>query len=152
MVLGVADNLHASAASQHCVTFRDSFRRVVGSLGMNVRADGANHVADIERIENDDGINIGQCGQDFRTFVFRNARTARALQGMRAGIRVYGHHQAAAQLFGGMQITHVANVEQIKTAVGENDFFALGSPLLRLLCELGNVEDFLRRRSQISPP
>ena len=152
MVLGVADNFYPSAAGQHHVALRDAFRRVIRTFGMNVRTDGANEIADIELIENHHSVYVRQRGQNFSALILWNARTPRAFERARARIRVNSHHQPATKFLGRAQVTHMAYMEQIKTAVGENNLFALFPPLLREPGKLGNIQYFLYRRRQISPP
>jgi hypothetical protein len=62
--------------------------------------------------------------------VVRNTGPAIAFQGAYTRVRINRHKKFPAQLFGCAQITHVANMQQIKAAVGKHNLVALGTPLL----------------------
>ena len=95
---------------------------------MDIRAEQAHQLADIRRVENGDGINILQCRQDFSALLLFDSRAALAFQPAHAGIRIHGDNQFAAKLFGRAKIADMADVKQVKAAVGEDDFLSGGAP------------------------
>ena len=152
MVFRIANNGNASAAGNDYVTFRYAFSGVIRSLGMNVRTNKSDKIFYIRRIEDDYSVDVRQGGQQLRPLRFRHSWPAFAFESARTGIRVYGHNQFAAQLLGCPQIPDVPNMQQIKTAVGQDNPASCGAPLPDLLCQFGGRKNFLGGLRQISPP
>src|SRR6185437_2080887 len=152
MVLGIAHNGNAAATGDHHIPLGNGFRGVIGSFGVNIRANKADEIANVGRVKYEYGIYVGKSSENFCAFILGNARPASAFEGAHTGIRVYSHHQIAPQLFGAAQITHVSNVQNIKTAVGEDDLFTNGPPLLHSLGKLLQVHQLVGsgRQSQSS--
>src|SRR5579884_1811587 len=130
MILRVTDNYHPAAAFLDHIALGNSLRRVVRAFGVNVRPDFSDQRADIGFIENDDRINIRQRRKDFCSLLCRHDRTPGPLQRTHARIAIHCHNHAAPQSFGRMEIPHVPDMQQVKTSVRQNDFFA-GAPPLR---------------------
>ena len=137
MVFRIADNGDASAAGNHCLTFRNAFLGIVGAFGVNVRTQKKDKLFDVRCVEDGYSVHVSQRGQQFRAFVIRNSRPALALERACAGIGINGHNQLSAQLFGGLQVSDVAHVKKIKTAVGEDYLVSRGAPLPDLLRQFG---------------
>src|SRR6185312_2824715 len=152
MIFRIANNGDAAPAGDHHIPLGDGLRGVIGSFGVNIRANKANEVANVKGIKDDHSVHVSQSCQNFCAFMLWNTRAACAFESAHTGIRVYGHHQIAAQLFGPAQITYMSNVQDIKTAVGEDDLFTSGPPLLNSLSKLLQVHQLVGsgRQSQSS--
>src|SRR5262249_22718044 len=81
VVLGIADDLDASAAFDDGVALGDAVGGVVGAFGVNVRANFLDEGADVELGEAHDGVDVGQCSKNFSALLCRHQGTARAFQG-----------------------------------------------------------------------
>jgi hypothetical protein len=110
---------------------------------MNVRTQQTDETGNVGRIEDGYRVNIRQRRQNFRALAFGHARTAFTLECARAGVRINGHNQFAAKLLGGPQISDVAYVKKIETAIGQDDLLAGGAPLADQLCQLSRGKNFL---------
>ena len=144
MIFRIPDNLNPAAAGNHRIPLRHSFPSVVSAFGMDVRTQETDQLTDVRRIEDGHRIHILQRGQYLSAFAGRSAWAAFALQGANTGIRIYGHDYAAAQLLGAVQVAYMANVQQIKAAIGKNDFVSGIAPALDAFDELGLGDNFLR--------
>jgi hypothetical protein len=152
MVFGIADDRNASAAGEDYVPLGHSLCRIVRALGMNVRADQADQFANVGCIEDDHRIYIGKRGQNFRAFVLGDMRASAPFQLAHARVRVHGHHQLASQLLRSLQVAHMANMEYVKTSVGESDLLAGIAPLPYQLGKPGEVNQLVGGGRQVSPP
>ena len=83
----------------------------------------------VRLIEDDDGVDVGQCGYDFGAFIRGHKRTSVAFDLPDAGIGVEGDNQLSAQRFGAAEIAHVSDVQQVETAVGQDDLLTVAPPL-----------------------
>ena len=135
MVLGIAHNFHSSAAGDHFVALGNGLGGVIGAFRMDVRADLANNRANIRFRENYHGIDIGQGGQNFCAFIGRHQGAPFTFQRADGSIGVDGHDQFPAQLFGGAQIAHMSDMQQIETAVCQSYGIAGAAPFRHLLLQ-----------------
>lgn len=142
VVLWVADNLDAAAAFDYSFSLWDAFCRVVGTLGMKVRADFVDESAHVVLLENYDGVHVGQGSENFGAFVRGHQRAAVAFQLAYRFVRVGGYDEFSAELLRRVQISYVTDVEKIETAVGERDLLALGAPVLHLAAEFVATKNF----------
>jgi hypothetical protein len=62
-------------------------------------------------------------------------------------VRVDRDQQSPSQLFGGMKIAHVSDMEQIEAAVSESDLVAGGTPFGHLRLQLAAIENFISSQS-----
>lgn len=143
MIFGVADNLHSPAAGSHDVPFGDSVLGVVSAFRVDIRAQHPDKLAHVRGVEEGDRIHVLQSGQNLGAFAGRSARAALTFQSADAGVRIHGYDHFAAEFLCAAQIADVAHVQQIKAAIGQDDFFPGGAPLLHALGEFRLGQDFL---------
>ena len=143
VLLGVADDSNAAASCGDGVTLGHGLLGVIGALGMHVRADDGDEGADIGLVEDNDGINIGQGGNQFGTFGLRNERAAVAFQRASAGIGIQSDNELSAELFGGVQITDMTDMQKIEAAIGQDDALTRRAPLADAGSKLLAIEDFI---------
>ncbi len=143
MILGIADDGDPPAASDDDIALGHALYSVVCALGMDVRAQKPDQIAYVETVKDRHRVYISERCQDLGALVFRHARPAGALQGANAGIGVDRDYNPAPQLLGCAQIPHMPHMQQIKTAVGEDDLLAGGAPELCLLGKLLEADNLL---------
>src|SRR5262249_3936288 len=151
VVLGTPPDLHAPAAGNNLVALGDAFGSIVGAFGVNVWPEEPDKLADIRLVKDDHRIDVCKRRQNLGAFVLRDSRTSCTLQRPGARIGIYSDNQPASELLCSMKIADVTDVEQIEAAVGENDFFTGGTPLLSLFGDPRCVKDFwvCRRQSAL---
>lgn len=135
MVLGIAHNFYSPATGDHFVALGNGLGGVIGAFRMHVRSDLANDRANIRFRENNHGIDIGQGGQNFGAFIGRHQGAAFTFQRADGSIGVDGHNQFPTQLFGGAQIAHMSDVQQIEAAIGQSYGIAGAAPFRNLLLQ-----------------
>src|SRR5712692_1086935 len=145
VVFWVANNLNPAAALDHDIAFGDAFCRIVGTLGVDVRANFADQGAGIGFRKNYHRIHIAQRRQKFGTLTLGRVRTALALQHAHRCVRVQADNNSGprSQLFGRTQTADMADVKQIEAAVGQHNTVAGGPPRCHLFFEFLPTEDFL---------
>src|SRR5262245_7915405 len=74
MILGVTDNLDASAIRENLLTLRNSFGCVICSFGVNFGLDLSNEPRYISFGEDHNSVDIGESGNNFRAFCHRGYR------------------------------------------------------------------------------
>lgn len=148
MIFGIAHNLHPATAGDHQIAFGHALRRVISSLGVNIRPQKLDHLTDIWLIENCDRVNVFQSCQNLGAFVVGNVRTPQALQRAGARVRVHRDNHSSSELFGRTQVANVPDMKQVEAAVGKDDSFSAGAPLSYFLGELGEIQNFLLRLRQ----
>lgn len=151
MVFRIAHNFHPSAASDHDLAFRNTFRRVIGAFRVNIRPDQADQVANVGRIENEHSVNVRESRQNLCAFRFRDARTAVAFEAARTSVRIHGDYHFAAELLCTLQIPDMPDVQNIKATVGENDPFAGSLPREHTLAKLLQGNQLVLRAGQGQP-
>jgi len=119
MVFRVAYDLNPATAGKHHVPLRHVIRGVVRALGVDVWTQNVDKFRDIRSVEYGHGVNVRQRCQQLRPLTLWNSRTVRALERARAGIRIHGDNELASKLLGRAQVANMANVQQVKTAVGQ---------------------------------
>src|SRR5260370_6049535 len=144
VIFWIANNFHASAAFNDHVAFRDSFRSVIRALGVDIGTNLADQRTHIRLRKNYHRIHIAERCQKFSSLCFRSMRTAFALQSPRGriGVQANNNSGAACQFLGGVQITHMTNVQQIEATVSEHNAIAGCAPLGHLFLELLPAENF----------
>ena len=151
MVFRIAHNFHPAAAGLHNIAFRNGFGRVIGAFRVNVGPDQADQLANVRRIEDEHRVNVLERRQNFCALAFRDARTPVALERARTGVRIHGNQQFPAEAFRGLQIPNVADVQDVKAAVGESDLFTGHSPRPHTLAKLLQSNQFVLRAGQGQP-
>ena len=117
-------DLDAEPVEDGFFLINEGVRRVITSLGVDVRADRLDHSAGTALFKNDDTINALE-GAEHLGAVFGGVnRPAGALQFPDRGIAVDRDDEGIAEGGCFFEITHVPDVKNIKNAVGENEFFA----------------------------
>src|SRR5437588_621856 len=79
-----------------------------------------------------DVVDAGERGQDFGSFGLWDEWSARAFQSARAGVIIETEDQKIAERPRLLEVAHVAQVEQVETAVGEDAALARLLPALHL--------------------
>src|SRR6266487_448423 len=90
-----------------------------------------------------DVVDAGERGQNFGSFGLRNERPAGAFEGMRTGVIIEAEDQEIAERPSLLEVAHVAKVEQVETAIGEDATLARLLPALHLGGELLAATYFL---------
>src|SRR5260370_11424831 len=144
VIFRIADNFHASAAFNDHGAFRDSFRSVIGALGVDIGTNLADQRTHIRLRKNHHRIHIAERCQYFGALCLGSVRTAFALQSPRGCIGVQANNDfcAACQFLGGAQITHMTYVQQIEATVGEHNAIAGCAPFRHLFLELLPAANF----------
>ena len=75
-------------------------------------------------IEKDNVIHTGQPGQDFGTLFLGNDGSQFAFDGAHGSIRIEPHHQQVSGPACGREVADMPHVQQVETAVGENDLLS----------------------------
>lgn len=143
MVLKVAHNFHATAVGQHLVTFRNIIAGVVGAFGLHVRTDLANQCAHIGFLENYDCVYVRESCNNLGAFNGRHQRTAFALQLANGFVGIHRDNQLAPERFRSLQVTHMSDMQQIETTIGQNDLLTIATPLVDALPQLFARKNFL---------
>src|ERR1700674_3438037 len=101
VVLGIADDFDATAVGQYLIALRHILAGVVSSLHLDVRLDLANQGANIGLIEDHDGVDAFESGDDFSALQLRHGRTSGAfVEAVHALVRVDGDDESSAQSLG----------------------------------------------------
>ena len=139
MLLRIANDYHFPAALRHNISLRNSFHFVICALGMKIRSQLSDERADIVFRENHHCIHRTQCGHHFSPLFLRNSRTSRTFYIARRLVRINGYNQPRIEydLLCRGEITHMADVQQIKASVGQNDFVAGLAPRFHLFTNGG---------------
>ena len=130
MILGVAHDAHLPAETLHHLTFRDRLLGIVGAFAVHVREQVKQDLRRRQPVEDHDVIHGFERRHQFRAAFLAENRPPLAFQCGHGAVAVHAHHQhiaAAPCLF---KITHMADVENIKTAVGEGNAAAFPAQAL----------------------
>ena len=136
MILGIAHDDDAASTGFDLVALRDALRRVVRALSMKVRTDLANNGAHVVFWKDYDGVNVGQRGENLRTFFGRHHGSPFAFQGTHGRIGVYRDNQFAAEFVRRVQVAHMADMQQIETSVGQGHAIPGAAPIRHTLLQL----------------
>jgi len=116
--------VNPAAPGFHQLTADNGRRLPVAAFDEDVRLEGGNHPFGVGIVENGDVVHRPQTGQHAGADFLAEDRPRLALQPPDGGIRVDGHHQEVAQLPGLFQVGEMTRVQQVETAIGEDDLFA----------------------------
>lgn len=118
----------------HCAALLliDRFERVIAAFDVNVRLGEREKAICRFLRENANAVDAFQSSQDGGPILFVVDRPARAFELADRLVRVEPHEQQVAQVAGALEISHVAEVQDVKAAVGDHEFFAaradIGAP------------------------
>ena len=127
MIFRIADDCDLAAVRSYHVAFGYGLRSVVGAFGVNVGFEREQELFDCRLVENGNvgdwlerGDDFGAfcCGQDWAAWSFLNSDLL---------VGVDTDDQDVAQLSGAREISHVADMKHVETAVSENDSCAFVS-------------------------
>ena len=121
VILGVAADMGAAAVGGDKIALGNRLGGVVGSLGVNVRAETIEEPAHMLASEDHDEINGSQAGDQLRSLGLGKEGAARALEPADGGVRVDPHDEEISLAAGVLQVAEVPDVEQVEGAIGEHD-------------------------------
>src|SRR5919201_2321608 len=121
MVLGGADNRNVPAIFLHYLTFGHSLGRIVGALGVDLGTQFAQERAHVWFGKYHDRIDGFERGNDLSAFCSRHARASFSFQVANRGVVVDGNHYTPTQRLGPAQITDMADMQHVETAVRQDD-------------------------------
>jgi hypothetical protein len=76
-------------------------------------------------VEDEDGVDAFEAGENFGALVLRNDRAARSFEGANAVVAVDADDEEIAQGAGGFEAADVSGMKKIEAAVGEDNFAAV---------------------------
>jgi len=129
MIFGVADNGDANAEALRNGALGDSFGSVVGALGVNVGAQFFEQRFRVRLGEDKDEIHVAKGGNQASAVLFVEDGTTGSLEGRHSGIGVNGNDEDVPFAFGTGKIANVADVQSVKTAVGQDHTVALAAQI-----------------------
>src|SRR4029079_11374820 len=97
---------------------------IIRAFGMNGRPKYIEHAPDIRLIEHHDMIHASKRRHKSCAFAFIEDRTIRSFDCADGLVTVDRHDKSVAQLPGAFEISHMADMQNVKAAIGENDGFA----------------------------
>src|SRR5579872_1745477 len=101
---------------------------VVAPLHQDIRLRSNDQLQRRGLIENNDGVDSSKCSQYAGALVLAYDGAGRSLQSTHRGIAVDGNDKLVAEASRLLQQRDVADVEQVETAIREDDAFPAGSP------------------------
>lgn len=128
-------------------TADDFVRRPIPAFDQHIRQNLGDQTTGIRLIEEDDIIDAGQRRKHFSALLLRHDRPVRSL--VQASHRLIGidtDDEKIAEAPGGLQITSMADMHQIETAVGKDDTVALLPPCGERRDGFMSADDFLVHR------
>jgi hypothetical protein len=143
VILGIADNRDTSAVFRDRIALGDGVGGVVGAFGLDVGADLANDGADVEFVENNHGVDIGERGYDLSSLFSGHDGTARSLERPDRFIGIDRDYEFPAKSFGSAQIADMTDMQQIEVAVGQRNGFARQPPFFYAAAEFVSIQDFI---------
>jgi hypothetical protein len=124
MVFRVANDRDLAAESAHGLAFGHRLFRVISSLSMKVGADIVDQILDRWLVKDRDGIDTSEGSDDLGPFVLGHVWPAITFEAADLTVGIYRDDKKSAKLLGAFQIPHMPDMEQIETAVGENDLYS----------------------------
>ena len=133
MILGITHNDYTASTGFDLIALGDALHRVVGALRMKIRTYFADDRAHVVFRKDHDGVHVRQRRQNLRAFFGRHHWPPFALQRAYGSIGIHRNNQFAAELPRSMQVTYVANMEQIENTVSQRDAIASAPPIRHTL-------------------
>jgi hypothetical protein len=124
-------------------------RRPAGSFDQHLRHHAGDHGLRRWVIEDGDVIDRCERRQRFRSLLLGENWSARTFQGTDAGVGVDRYDQDIAQIFGRRQVAGVAEMNEIKTPVRENDALALALQIVHHFVRALQGENLRRCRPRL---
>jgi len=118
------DNGHGTAITTDNIPFGNRLQRVIGPFAVNIRGDGQQDMIDPVFVKQGHIIDAGKGGNDQNPPLFIDQGARRAFQIFKGTVRIQCHHQNISLGLGLLKVTNVADVNQIKAAIGQNNGFA----------------------------
>lgn len=113
-----ADNGHSAAITTDNIPFWDRLQRVIRPFAVKIRGDGQQDTIDLVFVKQGHIIDAGQGGNDQNPPLFIDQGARLAFQIFKGAVRIQSHHQNISLGLGLLKITNVADVNQVKTAIG----------------------------------
>jgi hypothetical protein len=141
VILRIAYDDDAASASFYLGSFGNALRSVVGAFGVEVGPDFADDGANVVFGKDDDGIDIGERGQNLRALLGWDHGAAFSFQRADGVIGIHSDNYFASEFARSVQITDVPDVEHVETAVGECDSGASAAPFADAFLQLAAREN-----------
>ena len=141
-MLRVADDFYPASVLGNRIALGDGIRRVVGAFGLYVGANLGDDGSHIGFGENHHRVHVCERGNDLGAFRLGHNGPSLALELPHGLIRINCDHQPASESLGSAQISHVTYVQQIESAVSEDDRLAAVPPGLHVPAEFLPSHDF----------
>ena len=133
VILGITHDDHPASTGFDLIALGDALHRVVGTLGMKIGTDFADDSAHVFFWKNYDGVHVRQRSENFRAFFGGHHWPPFALQRAHGSICIHRNNQFAAEIPRGMQVTYVADMQQIENTVSQRDAIASTPPIRHTL-------------------
>jgi hypothetical protein len=121
MIFGIANDGNSNTEPRSGSAFWHCFRRVVGSLGVNVRAEIFKQGFYTRFAKEDHVVDGAKRGDEQRTRILIENGTAGTFQRADARVRVDTDDEDIAFASRALQVPDVPYMKRIETAVGKND-------------------------------
>src|SRR5258707_9042744 len=118
----------AAACCLHLFAADNLVSGPVATFDENVREQGGDDALRRQVVEDHDGVNTLQRGENLRAFTLRNHRAALAFELFHAGVAIQADDQRVAEAARALQAANVAGMQQIEAAVGEHHAAAIAFP------------------------
>ena len=94
--------------------------------------------------EEHDGVHGGQGAEDLRPLLLRNYRSTGAFEAADARVGVKAHHEVIPEGARGVEVAHMADMEEVEASVGEDDDLTDGTPVCPQGHEAGPIHGGVR--------
>ncbi len=121
MVFRVSDDLDAAAEGSYHIALGHRLFGVVGAFGVDVRAEREQEFGDGRLVEDGDVVHGAQARDDLGALARGDEGAPLALQESHLLVRVDADDEQVAQALRRLKVTDVPDVQQVETAVGEDD-------------------------------
>ncbi|HEY1468816.1 MAG TPA: hypothetical protein VGF61_07215 [Candidatus Acidoferrum sp.] len=119
------DALDATAGGFDFFAANDLIAGPVATLDENIGEKSRDDGARSGFVEDEDGIDAFETGEDFGALVLRNNRAAGSFEGANAVIAIDADDEEIAEGAGGFEAANVSGMEKIEAAIGEDNFAAV---------------------------
>src|SRR5574341_1105500 len=139
---------YAPSARLYDLASDDLLNRPVAALDQYIRLDRRNHLAGIRRIKDRHIVHTRERGQHFGPLPLRHQRPFRPLERGHRRIAVDRHDQEIPERAGFLEVPGVANVKEVKTAVGKHNTTTVSPGNRSELGEFRNCLEFGRHQQE----
>lgn len=140
MIFRIADYCHRTTITSYNVTLGHGLGRIVGTFRVYIRSEQEYQLLDRWLVKYRYGIHHSQSSDDLSSLVLGDIGPARAFQRSDLRVRIDGDDQRPAELPGTGQISNMAGMDQVKTAIGQQYPRARGAPLSREIRQLAAMQ------------